>query len=662
MNLQLMNPFELQYPTEVEEWLEDSQCKTIRFNTFGTMLALAGTDGRCSILDFDTRSILRYLEGHTATVTSVSWSKNGSYLLSTGTEGRCFFWDLITGEPKHELGIPAGQTPLGVMHPRNSYLAAICVQTQAPFLCDFKGSAARRVPLNLHYRPNDVAEYTRLAKINDSAINEHTINLGKFTYNTLAFDRSGKRLFLGSTKGHLVIYHIRKRVVEVVHQINNSTIRHLRFSRRGTDLLVNSGDRSIRLYIYDSGDKQRQLLKKTYRRLIQSRRAHHATEGRPNSMGRIGASGSTATPSPPNTEPADGSVSSDQSPEEVLEALAQTGPTLTFIHKYQDQVNRVQWNECCFTCDGEHVIGGSAHKAEHNIYVWDKNATNLEKMLTGPKEQLQDLTWHPFRPVAVSVSVFGNIYIWGAKHREDWRNWNAFAPDFKELEENVEYIEREDEFDLVVDDQAVINHIDKGRTKKSQRGGSSASATTPVTVDSESLNEHGHGQADIDVVAVDEDDHAEEIDITTVEKFNPFNDSDFSDSSDDETHSYGPLPAVPGAMVKNEGEEWNEDLRVNISDDSDDEEVMFLPIKLAPTVLDNDVGDDDDDDDGQGDGETTTPGTELNAEAEDEDISVDDVSPYPVTNEGAGEDDDEDEEMQFEPVIQPPMGMVGPRC
>ncbi|RKP39547.1 WD40-repeat-containing domain protein, partial [Dimargaris cristalligena] len=366
------DPFELQYPTEVEEWLEDSQCKTIRFNTFGTMLALAGTDGRCSILDFDTRSILRYLEGHTATVTSVSWSKNGSYLLSTGTEGRCFFWDLITGEPKHELGIPAGQTPLGVMHPRNSYLAAICVQTQAPFLCDFKGSAARRVPLNLHYRPNDVAEYTRL---------------GKFTYNTLAFDRSGKRLFLGSTKGHLVIYHIRKRVVEVVHQINNSTIRHLRFSRRGTDLLVNSGDRS------------------------------------------------------------------DQSPEEVLEALAQTGPTLTFIHKYQDQVNRVQWNECCFTCDGEHVIGGSAHKAEHNIYVWDKNATNLEKMLTGPKEQLQDLTWHPFRPVAVSVSVFGNIYIWGAKHREDWRNWNAFAPDFKELEENVEYIEREDEFDLVVDDQ-----------------------------------------------------------------------------------------------------------------------------------------------------------------------------------------------------------------
>ena len=60
------------------------------------------------------------------------------------------------------------------------------------------------------------------------------------------------------------------------------------------------------------------------------------------------------------------------------------------------------------------------------------------------------LQWHPVRPIIASVSSFGNIYIWTAKHEE---NWSAFAPDFIELEENLEYEEKEDEFDIVPDDE-----------------------------------------------------------------------------------------------------------------------------------------------------------------------------------------------------------------
>ena len=53
--------------------------------------------------------------------------------------------------------------------------------------------------------------------------------------------------------------------------------------------------------------------------------------------------------------------------------------------------------------DGDYICAGS-HR-QHELYIWDKATGNLVKFLTSPKgESLLDLTWHPVKPVILSVS------------------------------------------------------------------------------------------------------------------------------------------------------------------------------------------------------------------------------------------------------------------
>ncbi|KXL46101.1 hypothetical protein M433DRAFT_66056 [Acidomyces richmondensis BFW] len=125
-------------------------------------------------------------------------------------------------------------------------------------------------------------------------------------------------------------------------------------------------------------------------------------------------------------------------------ALEPDSIRLDVEHKFQDVVNRLSWNHVAFSSNADYVMASTL--MNHDIYIWERGHGSLVKILEGPKEELGAVEWHPNRPFVAATGVeSGRIYLWGINTPQ---RWSALAPDFVEVEENVEYIEKEDEFDI----------------------------------------------------------------------------------------------------------------------------------------------------------------------------------------------------------------------
>jgi WD40 repeat protein len=119
---------------------------------------------------------------------------------------------------------------------------------------------------------------------------------------------------------------------------------------------------------------------------------------------------------------------------------------------FQDVVSKVKFASCDISGDSEFVVGGANGETDnkYELYIWNTSTGALMDKLTGATVELFSVAWHPTRSFLAVAASDGLVDIWGPRI-----NWTAFAPDFQALPQNVEYVECEDEFDIVDEDSDV---------------------------------------------------------------------------------------------------------------------------------------------------------------------------------------------------------------
>ncbi|KAJ1734535.1 chromatin binding protein [Coemansia biformis] len=352
-----------------------------------------------------------------------TFSHHGSLLATARSDGRCYIWDMDTlnvmwrlehGEAalagvswsrsgRHLLTYDEAGVCIvwdlqsGAVRTRAQFGSAIaCARMHPRNSAQFVVCPAREAPCLVTARDGEPTSPV-VAPIRVSA--EGVDQMSKAAAATCCcFGKKGVYVFLGTSRGTLYAVRTATLAVACSVKLSASAVNTVERNPRGSDIVTSSSDRILRVCdMHLPGQETRRKM-----------------------------------------------VSADAE------------PSITVTTKIQDIVNRVHWSQALFSSSGDYIVSGIQHKAEHNIYIWDKLTGSLVKMLTGPNELLEDCAVHPLRPIYASVSTFGIIYMWT---RVPQQKWNAFAPGFHELEENVDYVEPEDTFDrrMVQGDGTVVD-------------------------------------------------------------------------------------------------------------------------------------------------------------------------------------------------------------
>ncbi|KAF5388144.1 hypothetical protein D9615_000017 [Tricholomella constricta] len=372
MNESLISPFNITHPTAVQTSLFASALFA-RFDPSGRYIGVGGTSGTAAIWDLETRARIRWLEGHVKAVTSLDWSSNSRWVLTSSKDWNVIKWDLASKcDPiqRHSTIRFDGPVVSAYFHPRNNNIILALLSTGEAFVSDLRKDQRSRV---------------ELCEVQDESDSEGNSNRLRSMMTVARFDPSGKHIFVGTSSGSVLVFNTKTKTAGP-SQLKWRSLKGLDFAKSGRRLVTNSSDRTLRQF-------------------------------------------NLPVYLPPNLD--------GEFVDEELE------PT----HRFNDPINKTAWYGMSYSPDGEWLAGGAADPASHKIYIWDiSNDGQFASALDGGREPLVHLHWHPSKSSIASTTNHGNILIWHCPNPE---RWGAFAGGFEEVDENVEYEEREDEFDIV---------------------------------------------------------------------------------------------------------------------------------------------------------------------------------------------------------------------
>ena len=372
----------------IEEALQHGKATCVAFNRRGTLLAAGTAAGSVQVWDFQTRSVARELVSdsaeESAAILSVAWSRDGRKLISSAADGSLTVWDVAEADDVFRHTFDA---PIhrAQFNPTNASLALVCPSDDGPMTFAL-GRGRKRTPLP--QMPGGIDVPSLVCRIPSEGLDTSATRAPAYAL----YSRSGAHVFVGNVRGVVTVVETATMDIVQACKVPDATlIKRMELSADGRRLLVVSSAKAMHAYDVDEG-------------------------------GRDGAGAGAGAP-----------------------GVSSARAVLTPAGSFANHASRGQWSAGAFTRDGERVIGASAGGA-HELHVWRRSDGVVERVGSGAAEAkgIAQLEAHPTRPVCVALGSNGVMYAWSKSHDECW---SAFAPDFVELAENEEYVEREDEFD-----------------------------------------------------------------------------------------------------------------------------------------------------------------------------------------------------------------------